>query len=416
MISIGVFACQPPPIRVKLNKMKSKTEKKQTEELLTRGVSEVIVREHLRRRLEAGEVLRLKLGIDPTGYDLHLGHMVPLRCLKRWQNAGHKVVIIIGDYTAQIGDPSGQDKTRPSLSHEKVLDFAKDYLKQIFKILDEKKTEIRYQAEWFGKFNLQTVFSLCSKYTVKQMLARETFRERLRRDAPFSIHEMLYPLLQGYDSVAIKADVEFGGIEQKFNLLVGRDIQRAYGQREQDIVMTPILVGTDGKEKMSKSLNNYVGILEGPAEMYGKTMSLPDELILPYFELCTDLKAGEISAMKTDLARKNPKELKMRLAREIVALYHSKNAAREAEEEFERVFKAKKLPRDVPAFEIRGKTGILDLLVKTKLVPSKSEAKRLILQGGVEINKEKVTDWRKTVSPQAGMVVKTGKRKFAKIR
>ncbi|MDO9028435.1 MAG: tyrosine--tRNA ligase, partial [Candidatus Roizmanbacteria bacterium] len=255
--------------------MKSKITDNQIEELLSQGVAEIIVRDHLKRRLLAGEILRLKLGIDPTGYDLHLGHMVPLRALRRWQIAGHKIVIIIGDYTAQIGDPSGQDKTRPSLTHENVLDFAKDYLKQIFKILDEKKTEIRYQAEWFQKFNLQTVFGLASKYTVKQMLARETFRERLKKDAPFSIHEMLYPLLQGFDSVAIKADVEFGGIEQKFNLLVGRDIQRSYGQTEQDIVMTPILVGTDGKEKMSKSLNNYIGILESPFEIYGKVMSIP---------------------------------------------------------------------------------------------------------------------------------------------
>lgn len=396
--------------------MKPKIGKKQTEELLTRGISEIIVRDHLKKRLESGEILRLKLGIDPTGYDLHLGHMVPLRCLQRWQNAGHKVVIIIGDYTAQIGDPSGQDKTRPSLTHEKVLDFAKDYLKQIFKILDKEKTEIRYQAEWFGKFNLQTIFELCSKYTVKQMLARETFRERLRYDAPFSIHEMLYPLLQGYDSVAIRADVEFGGIEQKFNLLVGRDIQKAYGQPEQDIVMTPILVGTDGKEKMSKSLNNYIGIMEKPAEMYGKTMSIPDELILPYFELCTDLEAEEIAEIKNELNRKNPKELKMRLARTIVALYHSRSDAQKAEEEFERVFKTKKLPQDVPTFEIKGETEILDLLVKMKLVPSKSEAKRLILQGGVKINNKKIIDWKKIVSPQSGMIIKVGKRKFAKIK
>lgn len=396
--------------------MKPRVGKKEIEELLTRGVCEVIVRNHLRRRLERGEFLRLKLGIDPTGYDLHLGHMVPLRCLKRWQNAGHKVIIIIGDYTAQIGDPTGQDKTRPSLTHEKVLDFAKDYLKQIFKILDKEKTEIRYQAEWFEKFNLQTVFSLCSKYTVKQMLARETFRERLKKDAPFSIHEMLYPLLQGYDSVAIKADVEFGGIEQKFNLLVGRDIQRAYGQSEQDIVMTPILVGTDGKEKMSKSLNNYIGIMDSPSEMYGKTMSIPDELILPYFELCTDLTSEEIAAIKNELACKNPKDLKMRLARNIVALYHSNKEARKAEEEFEQVFKTKKLPQSVPAFEIKSETGILDLLVKTNLTPSKSEAKRLILQGGVEINNEKITDWQKNILPKSGMVIRVGKRKFAKIK
>ena len=389
----------------------------QTEGLLTRGVAEVIVRDHLKKRLESGEILRLKLGIDPTGYDLHLGHMVPLRALKRWQDAGHKVVVIIGDFTAQIGDPTSQDKTRPSLTHEKVLDFAKDYLKQIFKILDEEKTEIRYQAEWFEKFNLQTVFALCSKYTVKQMLARETFRERLRHDAPFSIHEMLYPLLQGYDSVAIKADVEFGGIEQKFNLLVGRDIQRAYGQTEQNIVMTPILAGTDGKEKMSKSLNNYIGIMESPFEMYGKTMSIPDELILPYFELCADIEAEEIAAIKTELARKNPKEIKMRLAREIVALYHSKNEAQKAEDEFERVFKAKKLPRDAPTFEIKEKKmGILDLLTETKLAPSKSEAKRLILQGGVEINNEKITDWQKIIPLKSGMIIKAGKRKFARIQ
>ncbi|MDP1629152.1 MAG: tyrosine--tRNA ligase [bacterium] len=388
----------------------------QIEILLTRGVPEIIVQDHLRRRLLAGEILRLKLGIDPTGYDLHLGHMVPLRALRRWQIAGHKIVIIIGDYTAQIGDPSGQDKTRPSLTHEKVLDFAKDYLKQIFKILDEKKTEIRYQAEWFQKFNLQTVFELCSKCTVKQMLARETFRERLKKDAPFSIHEMLYPLLQGFDSVAIKADVEFGGIEQKFNLLVGRDIQRSYGQTEQDIVMTPILVGTDGKEKMSKSLNNYIGILESPFEIYGKVMSIPDSLIMPYFELCADIKAEELTEIKNELERVNPKIIKARLAREIVALYHSLNEAKGAEKEFEKVFKAKEAPQDISVFKIKEKKlGILDLLTRTRLAPSKSEAKRLVTQGAVEIDNQKITDWRRLIALRSGLIIKAGKRKFAKI-
>lgn len=396
--------------------MNLKISANQIEELLTRGVSEVIVRDRLKKRLEAGEILRLKFGIDPTGYDLHLGHIVPLRCLKRWQNAGHQVVIIIGDYTAQIGDPTGQDKTRPTLTHEKVLDFAKDYLKQIFKILDKEKTEIRYQAEWFEKFNLQTVFELCSKYTVKQMLARETFRERLKKEAPFSIHEMLYPLLQGYDSVAIKADVEFGGIEQKFNLLVGRDIQRAYGQHQQDVVMTPILLGTDGREKMSKSLNNYIGIMESPKEMYGKIMSIPDKLILPYFELCTNLTTNEIAEIKKEITFKNPKVLKMRLARTIVTLYHSISDAQKAEEEFERVFKKKKAPLDIPVFEVKEKKDILALLVETKLASSKSEAKRLIFQGGVEINNEKINDWQKVILPQAGMIIKAGKRKFVKIK
>lgn len=396
-----------------------KSVKSQAEELLERGVVDAIVKENIKKRLERGEKLRLKLGIDPTGTDLHLGHMVVLRTLRRWQQYGHKPVIIIGDYTAQIGDPSGREKTRPPLSYLAVVKNAQDYLAQIYRVLDRDKAEVRWQTEWFSKFDLKKVIEVASKISVAKIMSHSTFRERLKKEQPFFMHESLYPLLQGYDSVAVKADIEFGGTDQKFNLLIGRDMQEAYNQKPQDIITAPLLIGTDGKEKMGKSLNNYVGIKESPKEMFGKLMSIPDHLIIQYLTLCTDVSAKEIAQLEKELAkgRVNPRDAKAILSQEIVTLYHSKKTATQAEKEFNRVFKKKEIPDEIPTFKLPKKPiSIVDLLVKIKLAPSKSEAKRLVEQGAVNLDSSIVRDWGKVVEIKDGMILKVGKRRFIRLK
>jgi len=390
--------------------------KEKINNLLKRGVVEVIDKKNLERKLLSGKKLRVKLGIDPTGYDLHIGHAVPLRKLKAFQDLGHQAVLIIGDYTARIGDPSGLDKTRPQLSLKEVKKYAQDYINQASLVLDIKKTEVRWQSEWFKKFDLEKIINLTAKATLAQVLSHETFRQRLEKGQPLATHEILYPFLQGYDSVAVKADVELGAMEQKFNLLMGRTIQEAFQQEPQDILMTPYLIGTDGR-KMSKSFENYIALKDSPGDMYGKVMSIPDELIIEYFTLATEIPLKEIERIRGLLKKgENPRDYKAKLARKIVSLYYGEKAAKKAEEEFNRVFKEKELPDNIPSFKPKKYTYLpIDLLVEAKLVNSRSEARRLIEQKAVSLNGSKIENWQKEINLAKGDVLKVGKRRFIKI-
>lgn len=395
----------------------TKTEK--IKELLMRGVEEIIVKSHLENALKSGKKLRVKFGIDPTTPFIHLGHTVPIRKLKQFQQLGHKIVFLVGNYTARIGDPSEKEKTRPALSQQQVEKNAKTYFKQAFKILDKNKTEVHMQSEWYDKFNLEKIIRLLSKSTFRQIMTHETFRKRIKKDQPLGLHELIYPLLQGYDSIALKADVEVGSIDQKFNLLMGRELQKKQGMPPQDVFITKYLMGIDGKEKMSKTLGNYIAILDKPNQIYGKIMSIPDSLILSYFELATDISLKEIREIEEYLKQKkiNARDLKARLAREIVTMYHSKKKAIEAEKEFNRIFREQKTPSQMPKIKISDiRCQISDLLVKTKLVSSKSEAKRLIRQGGIRIDNKVIDDPNKKIKPENGMVVQVGKRRFVKIK
>ncbi|MDD5509475.1 MAG: tyrosine--tRNA ligase [Dehalococcoidales bacterium] len=377
--------------------------------LLKRGVAEIIIEEEMIALLRSGRKLRLKEGFDPSFPDIHLGHMVTLKKLRQFQELGHKVILIVGDWTAQIGDPSGASVTRPMLSAEQVKVNAQTYMEQFFKVVDPGKTEVRWQSEWFGKFNLADVIRLTSRFTVAQMLAREDFSNRYSTGRPIAVTELLYPLLQAYDSVAVRADVEFGGTDQKFNLLVGRELQSAVGQRPQQVFLAPLLVGTDGTQKMSKSLGNYIGVAEPPVEMYGKVMSITDNLILDYFELVTDVSDEELAEFKCRLddSAFNPMLLKKRLAREIVTQLYDRNAAGEAEAHFTRVFQERKMPEKIKE-GTESNVPLRDYLVINRLAKSRSEAKRLIEQGAVEADGIKITDvdW---AFPK-GTTIKVGKR------
>jgi len=367
--------------------------------LLKRGVAEIIVEQELTQLLESGKPLRLKQGFDPSCPDIHLGHVVGLRKLRQFQEMGHQVILIVGDWTAQIGDPSGQSVTRPMLTPEEVRRNAETYMKQFFKVVDRGKTQVRWQTEWFGKFDLAEVIKLTSKFTVAQFLAREDFNKRYKEGRPIAITELLYPLLQAYDSVAIQADVEFGGIDQKFNCLVGRELQTIMGQRPQQVFLVPLLVGMDGSQKMSKSLGNYIGVDDPFNDMYGKTMSIPDELIMPYFELVTDVPDKELTEMRQQLDSQsiNPMLAKKRLAREIVAQFHGDEAAREAEEHFAIVFQRREVPRAIQEHvdslkKLSGSaTTISGMIYSIGLASSKSEAKRLIAAGSVEVDGKRVS-------------------------
>ncbi|MDP2917155.1 MAG: tyrosine--tRNA ligase [Dehalococcoidia bacterium] len=377
--------------------------------LLRRGVAEIIVEQELVELLASGKKLRLKEGFDPSFPDIHLGHMVGLRKLRQFQELGHQVVLIVGDWTAQIGDPSGVSTTRPMLSAEQVRSNAETYMQQFFKVVDRDKTEVRWQSEWFGKFSLADVIQLTSKFTIAQMLARDDFTKRFNDGRPISMTEFLYPLLQAYDSVAIKADVEFGGTDQKFNLLVGRELQTMVGQKPQQVFMVPLLVGTDGCHKMSKSLGNYIGVAEPPDQIYGKVMSIPDSLMVNFFELVTDVSDEEIDEFQNALSDNtlNPMLLKKRLARELVTQLHDREAAGRAEEQFARIFQKKETPED--RLEVRA-TEIVEALVKAGYAKSKSEAKRLIEHGAVDVDGKTVTDIHfKLVT---GNITKVGKRRF----
>jgi len=388
--------------------------------VLKRAVAEIIVEDELRDMLKSGRKLRLKEGLDPSSTDIHLGHMVGLRKLRQFQEMGHQVVLIVGDWTARIGDPSGASVTRPMLTEEQVMVNARTYMDQFYKIVDKDKTEVRLQSEWFGKFTLETVIQLTSKFTVAQFLAREDFNTRFKAGKPIAITELLYPLMQAYDSVAIKADVEFGGIDQKFNFLVGRELQPMMGQSSQQCFMTPLMVGTDGSQKMSKSLGNYIGITEPPEEVFGKVMSITDNMIMDYFELVTDVPDKELNQFRQELENDtvNPMELKKRLAREIIAQLYDKNAVVEAEEHFEKTVQKKEVPEGIDEFELAVDTTISRLLVEAGRVGSRSEANRLIHQGAVSIDGKRFEDTNEIVAKDAttkGSIIKVGKRGYFKI-
>ncbi|MCD6320078.1 MAG: tyrosine--tRNA ligase [Candidatus Desulfofervidaceae bacterium] len=393
-------------------------------ELLLRGVVEVISKEELEKKLERAHrekrPLRVKAGFDPTAPDLHLGHTVLIQKLKHFQDLGHEVLFLIGDFTGIIGDPSGKSETRPALTREQVLANAETYKEQIFKILDPTKTKIVFNSTWMQQLSAIDLIKLCSHYTVARMLERDDFHKRFTAGRAISIHEFIYPLIQGYDSVALKADVELGGTDQRFNLLVGRDLQRDFGQEPQVVMMMPLLEGLDGVQKMSKSLGNYVGITEPPGQMFGKLMSISDELMWRYYELLSSLSLDEITRLKegVEQGKIHPKEVKKQLAIEIVARFHSQKAAAEAAEEFEKVFKHKELPKDLEEITIswsEEKIWLPKLLQLANLTQTTSEAKRLVQQGGVKVNQEKVTSAQTEIPVGETYLIQVGKRKFKKV-
>jgi len=398
------------------------TDSEKIKEILTRRVDEVIEKESLERKLKSGKRLIIKLGADPTSPDLHLGHTICLGKLKEFQDLGHKIMFIIGDFTARIGDPSGRIKTRPALSEKEIKNNTRTYFEQVGKILDIKKTEIRRNSEWFSKMSFTELFRLSHFFTINQILEGNIFRRRWEAHQPIWLHEFFYPILQAYDSVMIKADVEIGGTDQLFNMMAGRILQPYFKQSSQDIITQPLLLGLDGKQKMSKSLGNYVGITEKPESQYGKIMSIPDSLILHYFELCTDISLDELERIKKDFKNPNtnPRDLKARLAKEIVAIYHGRVKAKKAGAEFNKVFQKKEIPQEIKSYKIEDKTlNILDLLTKIKFFSSKSQARHLIEQGGVktifENKKETISDWKKEIEIKRGMVIQVGKRRFARL-
>jgi len=404
----------------------------QLESVITRGVSEIISKEEFVRLMQSGKQLRLKMGFDPSRPDIHLGHVVGLRKLRQLQELGHQVILIVGDWTAQIGDPSGQSATRTMLSHEQVLENAESYLRQFFKVVDQTRAQVIYQSEWFGKFDLAKVIELTGRFTVAQFLQRADFAQRFAEQKPIAITELLYPLLQAYDSVAIESDVEFGGTDQMFNLLVGRELQGMMGQTPQQCFMMPILVGTDGVQKMSKSLDNYVAVDEAPVDMYGKLMSVSDDQILSYFEYLTDVPTAELTAMGKDLASEslNPMEPKKRLAWDVTRQFHDADAADAAQAHFERVVQGRDIPTDIPEMslaELRSqgiaggnKIRVDDLMLAAGLAPSKAQVKRLLAQGAVERMSQggdplPVTGGEAGYLLQPGDLLKVGKRRFVRL-
>jgi tyrosyl-tRNA synthetase len=416
---------------------------------LRKGAAETIREEDLRAKLEAsrksGKPLRVKLGVDPTAPDLHLGHTVVLRKLKHFQDLGHTAIFLVGDFTAMVGDPTGQSETRPPLTREQVEANAKTYLEQVYKILSREKTEVRYNSEWLGKLSGHDMIHLCARYRLARMLEREDFRSRLANNLPISVHELLYPLLQAYDSVALEADVELGATEQKFNLLVGREIQREYGQASQVALTMPILVGLDGQRKMSKSLGNYVGISEPPSDMFGKLMSLSDEMMWPYFDLVTDRTPEEVAALAAEVksGAKHPMDVKMALAEEIIAGFHGADAARKAAAEFQRVFRDREAPDELreitiknfgAKYQSRWQDGVIlntkflsvsstgvekwnRLLYELEQVPSAAEAERIIKGRGFEIDGKVVSDpsARCDLNHPCVYTLKIGKKKFLRL-
>ncbi len=388
------------------------------EEVLTRGVAEIINKIHLEKRLKSGTKLRVKFGIDPTSPNLHLGHFIPLKKLRQFQKLGHQVIFLIGDFTAMIGDPSARlDKRRP-LTKKEIKKNMRDYINQAAKVLNIEKVEVRYNSEWYGRKKADFLMELSSRFTYARLIERDEFKKRIEKDIDVTMLELLYPLLQGYDSVELKSDLEIGGTDQKFNLLFARKVQKKYNLPQQDIMTLPLLIGTDGERKMSKSYGNYVKITEESSRMFGQLMSIPDILIWHYFKLLTNLPLKEIELIKDKVYKTllTPKEAKLRLAKEIVSLLHNAKSAQKAEREFERIFKEKKLPSKIPEIKISRKSlNILDLLVKTKLASSKAEAKRLVLQKGVKIDSQIQEDWQKVIQIKRGQVVQVGKRKFVRV-
>lgn len=387
--------------------------------LLQAGVEEIIGKKELEKKLASGKKLRIKHGVDPTTKDLHLGHAVNYQKLKEFQQEGHKIVFLIGDFTGRFGDPSDQDKTRKMKKKKEVRDLAKNYLRQIGKIIDLKKTEIRYNSEWYDKMSAEELLNLMSRFTVARMLERDMFQKRISLNKEIGLHEPVYPVLQGYDSVMLKSDVTVCGSDQKFNELQGRKLQEEFGQTPQSIIISPLLVGLDGRNKMSQSLNNYIGIEESADAQYGKIMSIPDSLIIDYFELVARVSGNELEKIKKEFKKsKNLRDLKAKLARTVVSLYHGLESAMIAEENFNRVFRDKEYPLNIPETKIKNPRceDLPQLLFDIKLVSSKSEARRLIEQGGVKVDKAVIKDPKADICFHDKMIIQVGKFKFIKIR
>ena len=381
---------------------------------IRRGADELIVEEELAKKLASGRQLRIKLGLDPTAPDLHLGHTVVINKLRDFQRLGHQVQFLIGDFTGMIGDPTGKNQTRPPLTREEIEKNAKTYREQVFKILDPDKTQILFNSEWSDKLGAEGIIRLASRYTVSQLLERDDFSKRFAQEKPIALHELLYPLMQGYDSVAMKADVELGGTDQKFNLLVGRELQRSFGQEPQCILTMPLLEGLDGQEKMSKSLGNYVGIAEPPQEIFGKLMSVSDDLMWRYIDLLSFASAEKIKAWKNE----HPRDVKVRFAKEIVTRFHNAAAAERAEADFAARFREGDAPTEMPEVTVQAPAGgivITQLLKQAGLTPSSSEAARMIEQGGVKLDGERVSDKGLKIPAGRTVVAQVGKRKWAKI-
>ena len=391
-------------------------------ELIIRGTEEILPLDELENKLkisiEKNRPLKVKFGCDPSRPDLHLGHSVVLRKLRHFQDLGHQAILLIGDFTAMIGDPTGRNKTRPQISIDETKENAKSYIEQALIILSEENLEIVYNSHWLDKMNFNEIITLSSKYTVARMLERDDFTKRYNDGIPISVHEFLYPLAQGYDSVYLNADVELGGTDQKFNLLVGRDLQKEAGQEPQVIITTPILEGIDGNEKMSKSYDNYIGLIDSPTEIYGRTLSIPDSLIQKYFEYATEISNEDLESIKLDLKEgiSNPRDLKRKLARSIVALYHDKNSALDAEKEFDTMFIKKEEPEDIPEYKLEKSEKLINIMTSNQMVSSNGEARRMIKQGAVRINKDKVDDIHMIIEPEFDIVIKVGKRKFLKVK
>ncbi|CZR96901.1 MULTISPECIES: tyrosine--tRNA ligase [unclassified Clostridioides] len=389
--------------------------------IIMKGVDDLIDEKELREKLikseKEGKPMIVKLGLDPSAPDIHLGHTVVLRKMKQLQDLGHQIVIIIGDFTGKIGDPTGKSKARKALTTEQVLANAKTYEEQIFKVLDKEKTIVRFNSEWLAKLNFEDVIKLAATITVARMLEREDFKKRYEGQMPISVHEFFYPLMQAYDSIALEADIELGGTDQRFNLLMGRSLQREFGMESQIVIMMPLIEGLDGKEKMSKSLGNYIGIDEEAGIMYQKSMEIPDELIIKYYNLVTDVHPDEVNKIESQLkdGSVNPRDIKMNLAREIVTLYHGEESAKEAEERFKSVFQKGQIPEDIQTIQVKEEGfDLIEVLVANEIVKSKSEVRRLASQGGVKVNSEKVEDLSDIVK-ESELVVQIGKKKFVKI-
>ncbi|HQO12713.1 MAG TPA: tyrosine--tRNA ligase [Petrotogaceae bacterium] len=385
--------------------------------ILIDNTVDLFSKEELLEKLKKGRPLRIKLGVDPSRPDLHLGHYVVLRKLRQFQELGHQIVLIIGDFTARIGDPSGRSKTRPMLSMDEVRENARSYAEQVFKILNKEKTEIRYNGEWFDKMTFEQVIRISSKYTVARMMERDDFKKRYDSNQPISVAEFLYPIAQGYDSVMVKSDVEMGGTDQLFNLLVGRKMQEEYEQLPQVVLTMPLIEGTDGNLKMSKSYDNYIAFNDTSRDMFGKIMSIPDTLIVKYMRLLTDLGKNEIdlyeAQMKDGLV--NPRDVKMKLGREVVAVFYGQEEGVKAQEEFIKIFRKKDLPDEMEVLKVTSSISVLDLVMLSGETPSKSEAKRLIAQGAVKLDEEKLDDFSRMLEVKGSEVLKIGKRKFFRI-
>lgn len=405
-----------------------KKELERQKSLIMRGVAEVVPEAELEKKLSrsivTGKPLKIKLGLDPSAPDIHVGHTVVLHKMRQFQELGHRIQLVIGDFTGRIGDPTGKSETRKQLSEEEVKRNAATYVDQFNKILDMEKVDVFYNSSWLAPMTFSDVIQLAAKTTVARMLERDDFEKRFRSEQPISLHEFFYPLMQGYDSVAMETDIELGGTDQKFNLLMGRQLQKEFGQEQQVAITMPIIEGLDGVQKMSKSLNNYIGVSEAPNEIYGKTMSIPDELMLKYFELATDLPEDEIEQLKQALnnGEVHPRDVKMKLARKFVSMFHGEEAAQEAEEHFKTVFQKREMPEDIPEKQLStelledGRIWIVKLLVELELCPSNGEARRMIQQGAVKIDGDRVNDVDDNISVTDGMIVQVGKRRFARIK